>query len=394
MTRRAAASVLLGVVALLGAWLFGAVPLAPVGIGLVCAGALVTVWRLGCRKGGVRLATSGGHARLTEGDPLRVDLRLEGRLARWSSGVARAGSGGDAVLEARVRRGQASLQVERLPRGRYEVGPFHIELSDPLGLDRVDLVVPSTTTVVVRPRVTVIEATAADVGRTRVGGRRPALLHASGVDLHGVRDYQQGEALRLVHWPTTARRGELSVRELEESPLDDDVVVLDCAAEGEAGPRGESSFDEAVRVAAALVRAQAARWRPVTLVLAGATRTMQRVRGLDGTYEEALDGLAEAKAEPSAPLASVLLERRRLGRAGARVVLVTCRVDRAALDRLEPGRDEVVVVDAPTYAGRGPSPPDPVLLRLSAHGVPVTVVCRGDDLASVLAGGRREAASA
>lgn len=389
MTSGAAAAVILGAVALLGAWLFGAVPLAPAGVGLVCAGGLVTLWRLGCRTGAQVTTTTVGD-RPTEGDRLLVDLRLDGRLARWSNGTARAGG----VLEAPVRRGRATLLVERVPRGRYEVGPVHVELQDPLGLDRVELAAPSSSTVLVRPRVAVLDATRADAGRTRVGGRRPALLHASGVELHGVRDYQQGEALRLVHWPTTARRGELFVRELEESPLDEDLVVLDCAAEGDVGPRGESSFDEAVRVAASVLRAQAAQWRPVTLVLSGATRTMHRVRGLDGTYEEALDGLAEVTTGPSVPLASVILERHRLGRAGARLLLVTCRVDRAAFDRLEPGRDGVVVVDAPTYAGREPSPPDPVLLRLVAHGVTVAVVRRGDDLTAALTGRPREAASA
>ena len=42
-----------------------------------------------------------------------------------------------------------------------------------------------------------------------------------------VREYERGESLRKVHWPTTARRGQLMVKELEDSPRDEIAVVLD-----------------------------------------------------------------------------------------------------------------------------------------------------------------------
>ena len=47
--------------------------------------------------------------------------------------------------------------------------------------------------------------------RARPEGRRLLMRRPSGFDLHSVRDYQQGESLRRVHWPTTARRGHLMV---------------------------------------------------------------------------------------------------------------------------------------------------------------------------------------
>ena len=49
-----------------------------------------------------------------------------------------------------------------------------------------------------------------------------------GADIvRGVRDYQVGDAPRLVHWPASARRGELVVKELEEPERPRLAVVVD-----------------------------------------------------------------------------------------------------------------------------------------------------------------------
>ena len=63
-------------------------------------------------------------------------------------------------------------------------------------------------------------------------GRPPARCCAAraGFDLHSVREYEQGESLRKVHWRSTARRGQLMVKELEDAPRDEVAVLLDAAA--------------------------------------------------------------------------------------------------------------------------------------------------------------------
>ena len=46
-------------------------------------------------------------------------------------------------------------------------------------------------------------------------------------EFHGLRIYRQGDSPRAIHWRTSARRGELMVRELEDFPGDDLLLVLD-----------------------------------------------------------------------------------------------------------------------------------------------------------------------
>src|SRR6266496_4536858 len=81
-------------------------------------------------------------------------------------------------------------------------------------------------------------------------------------DLHSVREYQQGESLRMVHWRSTAKRGQLMVRELEDSPRDEVAVVLDADPVAVVG----ESFELQVRAAGSLLLAHARRGRRSVLV--------------------------------------------------------------------------------------------------------------------------------
>jgi hypothetical protein len=127
-----------------------------------------------------------------------------------------------------------------------------------------------------------------DGGRREHGGRRARLRSPSGFELHAVREYREGEPLRAVHWASTARRDQLMVKDMDDAPRDDVVVVLDQDPGALAGERGSSSFDAAVRAAGSIVRAHASRGRRVSLLLSGADPEVVRVRSL-GDWAVALD---------------------------------------------------------------------------------------------------------
>jgi uncharacterized protein (DUF58 family) len=66
------------------------------------------------------------------------------------------------------------------------------------------------------------------------GAPRPA---AVGDVVRGVRDYVPGDPVRRVHWPSTARRGDLVVKEVEEPGAPRLVVSLDLGGGGDAGEK-------------------------------------------------------------------------------------------------------------------------------------------------------------
>ncbi len=224
--------------------------------------------------------------------------------------------------------------------------------------------------------------------------RRPV-----GFDLHSVRDYQQGESLRRVHWPSTARRGSLMVKELEDSPRDEVAVLLDGDPAAVAGASPDSSFDVAVRVAGSLLLAQVQRGRRCVLVLNTAGREMQAVSSDGPEWQRALELLAAAEPDAHGPAASLLRSADGAAARALELVVVTSRIESSLVDRLlERALTHrpvaLVHVEPESFAGR-PRRPEPALLRLQAAGVPIAVVRQGDDLASALDGaGAREAARA
>ena len=68
--------------------------------------------------------------------------------------------------------------------------------------------------------------TAADADRRR---RLPRRHPAAQDQFHGLRPFRSGDNPRSVHWRTSARRGEWMVREFEDLPGDNLVLVFDPA---------------------------------------------------------------------------------------------------------------------------------------------------------------------
>ncbi len=119
------------------------------------------------------------------------------------------------------RRGWYSPEECRLETG-YPFGL--IERSAELAADQALLVYPALG-VLHRSRLRRFLAVAAPyVGRSR---QRPVHHAAAQEDFHGLRPFRAGDSPRWIHWRTSARRGELMVREFEEEPSENLILVLE-----------------------------------------------------------------------------------------------------------------------------------------------------------------------
>lgn len=368
-----------GAALLAAGWALGSVALALAGVGALAAGLAALAWSVVARR--VRVDRSVEARTTVEGEPLGMTLRLHGATLLPGTFGLNDTVGPLTVATARLRRrGPMHVTIPMLPRGVHTIGPGRIVADDPLGLVRIEVVGPAGPTIRVRPRVVELVGTFADGGGAGPGGRRRAYLKHGGSEPHGVREYREGESLRGVHWISSARRGQLMVREMEEPPRDDVVIVLDLDESGVAGPPGASSLDEAVRAAAALVHAEVVRGRRARLVLAGVEPLRHTVSSSGADWEGALDALAGVGVAGGACTSSLLREA-----ADSGLVLVTPRPLAAFADLLlRYGVVAVVSIDSPTYAGAQRTTADPALLRLAAHGVPIAVVRSGDDLRHAL----------
>ena len=385
MTHRGRLALLLGGATYLGAWAFGSKILYPVALGLPLAVLLAWLWTaLANRPLQLRRTLPAGER--LEGDDVAVEIRMSSEQhlvpARWTL-RERVGRLGERALTVGPS-GRARYVLRGVPRGRYEFEETVAVIEDPFGLERVEQRLESPGALLVYPRLVELERLFSDAGARSHDGRRLLLRRPSGFDLHSVREYEHGDSLRKVHWRSTARRAQLMVKELEDSPRDEVAVVLDADPETVVG----ESFDVQVRAAGSLLLAHVRRGRRALLVINGPAREHRGVRSSEGDWRSALDLLAAAEPEPGPPLAALLAdEGSPVGRALELAVVTSSLaprlVERLVGRALGSGHVSLVFVDPASFADAEPRP-RPELLRLQAAGVAVAVVRRGDDLAARL----------
>jgi len=379
MTARGRAALALGVLAYVAGWAFGSRALFVVAVGLILT--VLLAWlavRLTARPAALRRSIP---AMPLEGDdvPVRVELELESKLAPAGiTLVERYERLGARRTELR-RDGRhlwARYVLESVPRGRYRIDDAVVVVEDPFGLERREPRLAESASLVVYPKLVELERLFSEAGSHARDGRRVLLQRPSGFDLHSVRDYVEGDSLRKVHWRSTARRGHLMVKELEDAPRDDVAVVLDA---WRGCPSGV--FDVAVRAAGSILKAYAHRSRRAALVLGGAKVEIQRVQA-EGDWRRALELLAGAEADGTEPPWQLLAGERNPAALALDLVIVTARLDGGVVDRLEQRarghrNTALVYVD-------GTHDREPALLRLQSAGVAVAVLREGDDPAAVL----------
>ena len=186
------------------------------------------------------------------------------------------------------RRLHAHYHLQAVPRGRYPYRFARAVLEDPFGLQRAEVDLGAGGALLVYPRLVDLDRIFSDAGAQTPDGKRLLLRRPSGFDLHSVREYEQGESLRKVHWRSTARRGQLMVKELEDAPRDEVAVVLDADASCVTGTPPDSSFDVQVRAAGSILRAHVLRGRRAVLVVSSALAESRRIHSSDGDWRSAL----------------------------------------------------------------------------------------------------------
>jgi len=393
LTPRGRAILALGLVVYVAAWVFGARALYPVATGLLFAVALAVGW-VGLSARAPHVRRHGAARDVVEGDDVTVELEVEPTSALSPPTLVAhevPGRLGERRVElSRVarRRFRGVYELRAVPRGRYPFESVRLTVEDPFALARAAIVQGEPQALVVYPRLVALDRLFSEGGAHMQDGRRLLLRRPSGFDLHSVREYAQGESLRNVHWRSTAHRGQLMVKELEDAPRDELAVLLDGEAASVAGEPPDSTFDVAVRAAGSLLLAQVRRSRRCVLVVNSAARETQEVASEAGDWRRALEVLAAAEPTARTPAFALLESGANAAARALELVVVTSNVEARLVDRLVQRAlsrrgASLVYVEPSTFAGR-PATPEPLLLRLQSAGVPVAVVRSGDDLRAVL----------
>lgn len=259
--------------------------------------------------------------RVVAGSPARVRLELENltlgftRVLLAEDGIPYTLGPSPRFVLARLpggRRAAVTYTLQTQVRGRYQIGPLRLQLSDPFGLCELDRAFTATDPLVVVPRTWPLVGAPAGGHWGGSGEAVHGTAAASGEHDIAIREYRQGDDLRRVHWRSTARRGELMVRRDEQPRQMRATVLLDTRQVGHRGEGVSSSFEWAVSAAASAAVHLAGLRYAVRLLVDDPAATWVSPSG-DATTAVLLERLALARMEDSGGLTDSMaaLERSR-----------------------------------------------------------------------------------
>jgi uncharacterized protein (DUF58 family) len=156
-------------------------------------------------------------------------------------------------------------------RGKFEVGPMKVRLSDPFGLVELERTFQTRSSLVVTPRVVALPVVPLSGVWTGSGDNRPRAFASGSAEDVTVREYRRGDDLRRVHWRSSAHAGELMVRREEQPWQSRATLFLDNRKIAHRGSGAASSLEHAVSAAASIAVHLVQRGFSVRLVTAAGT---------------------------------------------------------------------------------------------------------------------------
>jgi len=242
-------------------------------------------------------------------------------------------------------------------RGVFRFGPVAIEGGDPFGIFTLAKWLARGGECLVLPGW--VRLSGMPSSPARQGMREQEHLITKEGHSHeflGIRPWTDGDSLRGVHWPLTAKHDALIVRQFQREVEEEILIVLDADAQADVGEGAENAFEYLITLSLSLAHGAYESVKPWTLVIVG-----QQTETISNTDKEALlraqYALARIQAKRDKPIEPLLDEVRQAHR-DSPCILLTPRTDLGPSDALargdarsgEAGRSILVRVDPASFA--------------------------------------------
>ena len=248
--------------------------------------------------------------------------------------------------------------AKALRRGRFTLGPIVLRSGDPFGLFGTSREMASERALIlVYPRVVDLVHWALPgsflEGNVLTGKRS---LQATSMVM-GIREYQPGDPVNRIHWPSSVRHRSLLVKEFELDKTADLWIYLDLDVRWHRGAGEDATEERAVTVAASVAAKALRQHRNVGLVTTGTRpQVFQPDRGTK-QYGKLMLYLAEIRAGVTQPLAETLVETLPRLRRGSSCIIVSPSLDMAWVRPASTLREAAIAVQAVVVSAPGEGDP-------------------------------------
>lgn len=326
---------------------------------LIVGGSYVLV-RLGLSdlEAGYAVSQLQGHV----GDRMRVTytLRNGSRLPKpWlevhNPTTLPGGLPGRAItLRGRAERSWL-IRAPLTRRGHFRIEPLHIRTGDPFGFFEASATVGQGVSVVVYPRLEALPMWRLPSASLEGSHASPERTLQTTPLATTVRPYAPGDSMNRIHWRSTARHGDIQVKEFDLEQTADAWIILDLQRGIQAGRGEESTTEAAIRAAASIADKALAENRAVGMTVnAGRTAYLPADRG-GRQHQKVLQLLAAVDADSSTPLVETLIASVNRLRRGMTAVIITASLEPSWVRPLAALRARgvacvVITLDATAYA--------------------------------------------
>jgi uncharacterized protein (DUF58 family) len=186
---------------------------------------------------GIIIQRSSRYQKMNVGNYFEDHFDIENKYPFWKQWLEihdHSGISGNAE-EVRVLTGLEARKVRTFntytflnKRGVYSLGPLQLVSGDALDCFEFTRQVDIPGRLVVLPRIIELDRFA-HLPAYLSGGKELKVASAETTPFAaGVREYYPGDPLRRIHWPTTARKQKLMVKEFDRDPQMNTWLFLDC----------------------------------------------------------------------------------------------------------------------------------------------------------------------
>lgn len=242
-------------------------------------------------------------------------------------------------------------------RGHFRVDPLQIRTGDPFGFFEASATVGHGLTLVVYPRLEPIPRWRLQAVSLEGSRSTPVRTQQTTPLATSVRPYAPGDAFNRIHWPSTARTGDIQVKEFDLEQTADVWIVLDLHRPVHLGSGDDSTVEVGVRAAAAIAERAIEENRAVALTTTGSRVTVLPPDRGPRQRQKILQLLAAVDGDGSTPLAEALVAGLPLLRRGMSAIVITPSTEPGWVRPLATLRPrgigcQVIWLDPPTYARR------------------------------------------
>jgi len=230
------------------------------------------------------------------------------------------------------------VRVSLSRRGHFRIEPLRIRTGDPFGFFEASATVGQGVSVIVYPRLEPLPAWRLPAASLEGSHRSPVRTLQTTPLATSIRPYAPGDSMNRIHWRTTARLGEIQVKEFEVEQTADAWVILDLQRSIQAGSGDASTTEVAVSAAASIAHKAIGENRAVGLTV-NVARTAHLPADRGGRQHlKIMQLLAAVEADGTAPLLETLVATIGRLRRGMTAVIITASVDPGWVRALAPLR--------------------------------------------------------